>query len=271
VKLAALIGVTLTAVYAQEFEVASIRPAPPQNGARIRVEMSGGPGTSDPERFSCRCSLLMLVMEAYDVKYFQVVGLGSRGGGIYDVAVKVQPGTTKERFRVMLQKFLADRFHMELHRDVREMQGYDLIVAKSGPKMRWAPDEGTLARTVQVPPTASSDISLDRDGFPILPPGKAGMLSLNGRARMQGVGDTMDQLAAKIEHQLDLPVVNSTGLSGKYDFSLYWAGEPAPGGDSSGPSIFSAVESDLGLKLVPKKASVPVIMIDHVDSGPSGN
>ena len=96
------------------------------------------------------------------------------------------------------------------------------------------------------------------------------MLSIDGKARMQGIGETMDQLAARIENQLDLPVVNVTGLSGEYDFSLYWAADSATGADP-GPSIFSAVESQLGLKLDPRKASVPLIVIDHVDSVPSGN
>jgi bla regulator protein blaR1 len=81
----------------------------------------------------------------------------------------------------------------------------------------------------------------------------------------------MDALAAKIENQLDLPVVNSTGLLEKYDFSLYWAAESATGSDNSGPNIFSALESELGLKLSPKKASVPLILIDHIDSAPTGN
>jgi uncharacterized protein (TIGR03435 family) len=68
-KLAAVIAVTFAAAYGQEFEVASIRPSPLQNGPRIRVRMEGGPGTNDPTRFSCRCSLSVLVMEAFNVKY----------------------------------------------------------------------------------------------------------------------------------------------------------------------------------------------------------
>lgn len=262
---------TFAAVYGQEFEVASIRPSPPQNTPRIRVQMDGGPGTNDPTRFSCRCSLSMLVMEAYNVKYYQVSGLGSRESEIYDIVAKIPLSTTREQFRVMLEKLLTERFHIALHRSSRQMQAYDLIVAKNGPKIKKSADQGAPAGDAQLSSADRTRISLDREGFPVLPSRKAGMISIDAKARMQGVGDTMDQLAAKIENQLDLPVVNSTGILGKYDFSLYWAVEPAGGADNSGPSIFSAVKSELGLKLNPRRVSVPLIVIDHIDSAPIGN
>lgn len=78
----------------------------------------------------------------------------------------------------------------------------------------------------------------------------------------------MGQLVAKIENQLDVPVINATSLSGKYDFTLHWAAESP---DDTGPSIFSAVESDLGLKLSPRQASVPLIVIDHIDPAAAVN
>lgn len=265
-KLVACIVFTCAIVHGQEFEVASIRPSPPQNSRRIRVQMEGGPGTTDPARFSCRCSLTMLVMEADNVKYYQIAGLNSRESDLYDIVAKVPPGTTREQFRVMLQKLLKERFHMTSHYDARQMQAYDLVVAKSGPKIK--DSRGDAAVTDTPHPPDRSKISLDPEGFPVLPPGTIGMLSIDGKARMQGVGDTMDQLAAKIENQLDLPVLNATGLSGKYDFTLHWAAE-SPG--STGPGIFSAVESDLGLKLSPRKAPIPLIVIDHINPVAAAN
>jgi uncharacterized protein (TIGR03435 family) len=270
-KLAASVVLAFATIYGQEFEVASIRPSPPQNSQRIRVQMDGGPGTNDPTRFSCRCSLSMLVMEAYAVKYYQVAGVGSRESEIYDIAAKVPLGTTREQFRIMLQKLLAERFHLVLHRGTRKMQAYDLSVAKSGPKMKRSVAEGASADNTEPPVPDRSKISLDQEGFPILPAGRSGMLYMAGKVRMQGVGETMDQVAAKIENQLDLPVVNSTRLLGKFDFSLYWATESVTGADNSGPSLFSAVESQLGLKLSPRRESMPLIVIDHIDSAPSGN
>jgi uncharacterized protein (TIGR03435 family) len=269
-NLAAVIVLTFTTIYGQEFEVASIRLSPPQNSQRIRVRMDGGPGTNDPTRFSCRCSLSMLVMEAYNVKYYQIAGLGSRESEIYDTAANVPPAATREQFHIMLQKLLAERFHLVLHRSVRKMRAYDLIVAKNGPKIKRSVADEASADNTEPPLPDRSKISLDEEGFPILPLGRLGMLYMAGKVHMQGVGDTMDQVAAKLENQLDLPVVNSTQLLGKYDFSLYWAVESA-GADNSGPSLFSAVESQLGLKLSPKNASVPLIVIDHIDAAPSGN
>lgn len=266
-KLVACIVFTCAIAHGQQFDAASIRPSPPQNSRRIRVQMDGGPGTTDPARFSCRCSLTMLVMEAYNVKYYQIAGLNSRESDLYDIIAKVPPGTTRERFRLMLQKLLADRFHMALHYDARQMPAYDLVVAKSGPKIKNSQDYAAATGNPHPSPDRST-ISLDPEGFPVLPPGTVGVLSIDGKARMQGVGDTMDQVAAKIENQLDLPVVNATSLSGKYDFTLHWAAESP---DTTGPSIFSAVESDLGLKLSPRKASVPVIVIDHIDPAAAAN
>lgn len=212
----------------------------------------------------------MLVMEAYDVKYFQVTGLGSRESEIYDIVAKLSPESTRKQFRVMLQNLLAERFHLALHRGERQMQAYDLIVSKSGPKIKRSDSQGASRRNNLLDAADRSKTYLDQEGFPVLPPGRIGMLSIDGKARMQGLAENMDQLAARIELQLDLPVVNATGLLGEYDFSLYWAAESAAGGDS-GPSIFSAVESQLGLKLDPRKVSVPLIVIDHIDSAPSGN
>jgi uncharacterized protein (TIGR03435 family) len=250
-KFAMLTAFAVAAIYGQEFEVASIRAAPPPAGPRIRVGMDGGPGTGDPTTFSCRCSLSMLVMEAYGVKYFQVAGLGSREGELYDIGAKVPAGATREQFRVMLQKLIAERFGMTLHRGSREMQAYDLVVAKNGPKMKESVER----------------VNLDQEGFPKIPAGQAGMVSVKGRARMQGIGETMPQLAARISNQLDLPVMDSTRLVGTYNFSLYWAAES----DSSGPSIFSAVEAQLGLKLSSRKEAVPIVVVNHIDAVPGGN
>ena len=87
---------------------------------------------------------------------------------------------------------------------------------------------------------------------------------------MQVFNETMDQLASRISNQLDMPVINATGLRGRNAFGLYWAGQSVDA-DAASPNLFSAVESQLGLRLQPRKAAVTIIVIDHVDRTPTEN
>jgi uncharacterized protein (TIGR03435 family) len=167
---------------------------------------------------------------------------------------------------MILQKLLSNRFKMSLHRELKQMQAYELVVAKNGPKMK----ESVPEVTVQEATVSGSRIALDPEGFPILPSGQSGYASVNGRARMQVVSETMDQLASRISNQLDMPVINATGLGGRYAFGLYWAGQSVDA-DAASPNLFSAVESQLGLRLQPRKAAVPILVIDHVDRTPTEN
>jgi uncharacterized protein (TIGR03435 family) len=278
------------------FEVASIKPSAKPTSQRIRVSIEGGPGTNDPTLFECRnCSVSMLMMRAYEVKYHQLAGPGSRSEELFDITARVAEGTTKDQFQIMLQNLLADRFKLTFHREMREMQTYQLVISKNGPKIKESvEDDGR--HTIAAPPTRMSnaaadgsvDPGVDKDGFPILPPGRAGMIVINGRVRMQGVGESMDQLSSWLANQLDVQVIDSTGLKGKYDFSLYWtvdsirgglspvagseAGTPlTPARGDSGPTLFDAIQSQLGLKLEQKKGPVEIIVVDHVEKTPTGN
>ena len=267
-KLAMLTALCIRYLSGQGFDVASIKPSAPPSSQRIRVTFEGGPGTADPTRFSCRnCSLSLLVMRAYDVEYHQVAGLNSRTE-FYDIAAKVPEGTSKDQFRMMLQKLLSNRFKMSLRREMKQTQAYELVVGKNGPKMKESVPEVTVQEATV---SRSSQIVLDAEGFPILPTAQSGYVSVNGRARMRVFNETMDQLASRLSNQLDMPVINATGLAGGYDFGLYWAGRSVDATDDASPNIFSAVESQLGLRLRPRKAAVTIIVIDHVDRAPTEN
>jgi uncharacterized protein (TIGR03435 family) len=271
-KYVALLAFVFASANGQEFEVASIRPSALPTSQRIRVTFDGGPGSTDPTRFTCRnCSLSILVMRAYNVEYHQVAGLGSRASELYDIVAKIAEGATKQDFQLMLQELLRERFKMTIHRETREMQAYELVVAKNGPKIRESSPETSAEGSSSPPGPQTSQISLDRDGFPVLPAGKGGYASVKGRARMQVFNETMDQLSSRISNQLDMPVANATGLAGRYDFSLYWAGDTLEPMNDGGPSLFSALESQLGLRLIGKKAHVTIIVVDHVDRVPSEN
>jgi uncharacterized protein (TIGR03435 family) len=206
-------------------------------------------------------------MHAYDVEYDQIVGLDSRTE-LYDIEAKVTAGATKHQFRVMLQKLLSTRFNMSLHRETKLKQAYELVVGKNGPRIKKAverEDDYVAAAS------SASKNALDPEGFPILPSGQSGYASVNGRARMRVLNGTMEQLASKLSNQLDMPVIDATGLAGGYDFDLHWSGRTADGTDDSSRNLFSAVESQLGLRLRPRKAAVTIIVIDHADRVPTEN
>jgi uncharacterized protein (TIGR03435 family) len=251
------------------FEVASIKPSAKPTSQRIRVSIDGGPGTNDPTLLECRnCSVSMLMMRAYDVKYYQLSGPGSRSEELFDITARIAEGTTKEQLRLMLQNLLADRLKLTLHREIREMQTYLLVVAKKGPKI----NASTAGRALN----------------PSLAPSGTGMAVIDGQVRMRGIGESMEQFSSWLANQLDLQVIDSTGLKGKYDFSLYWAADsvrgalapvagaeasaPLTGGrGDSGPTLFDALQSQLGLKLEQKKGPVEIIVVDHVEKTPTGN
>ena len=169
---------------------------------------------------------------------------------------------------MMLQKLLSERFNMSLHRETKQMQAYELVTGKNGPTMKKS-DTGEAVQAAAA--SNSSRIVLDPDGFPVLPISQSGYASVNGRARMQVTNETTDQLASRLENQLDMPVINATDLAGRYDYGLYWAGPSVDGADDASPNLFSAVESQLGLRLQPRKAAVSIVVIDHVDRVPAEN
>ena len=117
-----------------EFEVASVKPAPPPSGNMIRIGMGGGPGTPDPGRLNYEfVNLRMVLGEAYGVKSYQISGSSLLDTERFNMTAKVPPGTTKEQFRVMLQNLLADRFGLKLHREKKDLQAYSLVVGKGAP------------------------------------------------------------------------------------------------------------------------------------------
>jgi uncharacterized protein (TIGR03435 family) len=152
---------------------------------------------------------------------------------------------------VMFQQIMVERFGLRFHHETRELSVYALVVAKNGTKM-----------------TASTLRPNDSAGIQ----GEPGVLS-PGRGKETGRGTTMKFLAEDLSLQLGREVVDHTGLTGRYDFTLTWTpdngasatGGSAPSGENQGPSLFTAVQEQLGLKLQPVKAPVDVVVIDHLE------
>lgn len=319
-KRAAPAGLLLWAscvIYAQTanklltFDVASIKPAAvPVPGRAMMAAPTGGPGTPDPGRIHYPfMTLKALLLNAYDVKPYQIQGPQWLDTERFDVSATMPPETTKEQFRAMLQNLLAERFKLTIHRETKQLPMYSLVVAKSGPKMKESnpaspPDDN--ANSASPPPLAAPKIG--PDGFPALPPSATGrvglfLMMMPGRGRLVGQQQAMLDLADRLTGLLSRPVGDATGLTAKYDFTLTFSPEgmnapmgtptgpgtmvpvapPMPSGAIDGaaparlpegdnlPDVFRAVKEQLGLELEPKKGPVELIVIDHVEKMPTEN
>jgi uncharacterized protein (TIGR03435 family) len=268
----------------------------------MRVGGTGGPGTKDPTRIQYEnMSLSNLITMAYDLKRYQYSGPSWLETERFDITAKIPEGATREQFRVMMQNLLADRFKLVVHREPKEMSGFLLVVARNGPKIKPteeqpAPKDG--APDGPPPGGGPPRIQMDKEGFPILPsvgPGGRGgpmTIMMNGRARSQMSGSTMEQFAGFLANQIGKPVTDATGVQGKYDFSIYWASDrgieggplpppPPPGAGGpiertpdateSGPNIYTALQEQLGLKLDAKKVTVDLLVVDRCEKVPTEN
>ena len=143
----------------------------------------------------------------------------------------------------MLQPVLADRFGLKAHIEQREMPVYELIVAKGGPKLKAAtPDEGRGAHML-----------------------------MDGHGKIDCANATLAGLPGILNREVGRPVLDKTGLTGKYTFTVEYVPESAVATDQSGgPSIFTAIEEQLGLKLQPAKAPMDVVVIDSIEQ-PAAN
>jgi uncharacterized protein (TIGR03435 family) len=251
-----------------QFDVASIKPAPPPDMRGMRVSSRGGPGTDDPGMFRCEnCAVSGLISRAFDIRDYQLSGPDWMQNARFDVSAKIPPGATKEQFGQMLQNLLADRFKMTFHRDKKEMPVLNLVLAKNGPKFKESvpteinPDD---------PPPPPGPPQKDANGFPILPKRKGMSMSIsNDRAAVSSSEEAMSEFAGMLSGQLRLPVIDATGLTGKYDLAMTWVPGNAP--DNPGPTIYTALQEQLGLKLESKKGSVDIIVIDHLEKTPTEN
>jgi bla regulator protein blaR1 len=158
---------------------------------------------------------------------------------LYAAMQKMTSTQQREQVDLMEQSLLADRFKLKVHFETRETPGYDLVVAKAGPKLTPAKE------------------------------GEATRISMSGNT-MTATAATLDQWGGG-PFIGSSPVVNKTGLTGKYDFTLTWTNQlTADDSGSDAPSLFTAVQEQLGLKLVPTRQQVEVIVIDHIER-PSEN
>jgi uncharacterized protein (TIGR03435 family) len=274
IVVAALTVFTAAGAQTAQFEVASIKPSPPPEGMFVRTTFNGGPGTPDPGTFRCEnCSLTMLIMRAYDLKDYQFSGPGWADSTRFNISAKIALGTTKEQFQEMQQSFLADRFKFTFHREKKELAVYELVVVRAGPKFKESAKAAPPADDGP-PPLPPGPPKTDAGGFPVLPPGRGPLMMVlaNGHATMRSAEESMAEFAGRLADQVRRPIADQTGLKGKYDFTLNWVIEgPGYSTDEPGPTIFQALQDQLGLKLESKKGMVDMLVVDHVEKTPTEN
>jgi uncharacterized protein (TIGR03435 family) len=230
-----------------------------------------------------------MAFHAYSLKRYQISAKSYADTAAFNVTAKVAPGATAEQVKGMLRNLLAERFKLVFHYDKKELPVYDLVVAKGGLKMREPAPEAAGA----APPPFVSENKLpkDADGFPIYtaPRGSMRMFRANGLERPVGAEVPVATLVSYVENYVGRPVIDSTGVTAKYDFIVNFASESlaasgpaapspsqdgvAPGIDDSrgGLTILAALEKQLGLRLEPTKAMVDVFVIDHAEKAPTEN
>jgi len=229
------------------FDVASVKPASPSDTRGATFEFTPGGGLKITNG-----TLRGIIETAYNIRDFQIVGgAGWLNSDRYTISARSAPGAPSDipQTRVKLQAVLAQRFQLRVHRETRELQIYALVVAKGGPKL--------LSAWVST--------------------GEQTVMGIRAECgRMTGTMASMTNLRIYLERQLNRPVVDQTDLPGKYNFEFDWTPDagpcPRPAGtdgvaadSSDGPSLFTALQEKLGLKLESTKGPVEVIVVDHAE------
>jgi uncharacterized protein (TIGR03435 family) len=223
---------------APTFEVATIKPAATSSDGHTHINYPPN------DRFSAtNITLLALMQWSYGVPERQILeGPSWLSLTRFDIQAKADIGDQiksltsdegNELKRRMVQALLADRFQLKLHEETRTLPAYDLVVARGGPKVQPSQSHG---KSIGV-----------------------------GRTHFNGQGLGMTSIAEELSKITGRVVVDKTGLTGRYDFNLLWTTDDAFATDSDPPTLFTAIQEQLGLKLEPAKEPVPVLIVDHVD------
>ena len=229
-----------------EFAVVSVKPSQADCCTGYGIGRGGSHGT--------HVTLQALIGLAYRVPPFQITGgAGWVTSDRFDVECKADdPNTDTDQLRLMLQSMLEDRFRLKLHRETKESAVYALVVSKGGPKIRSSTDQSSPDDTGPARPG---------DG-----PNHGGILLGNGM--LIGNAVMLSRFATVLSPQLERTVIDRTGLTGRFDIQLHWSpdinGKP-PETTSDAPSIFTAMQEQLGLKLESGKGPVELIVIDRAE------
>lgn len=255
------------------FEVISIRPGTGRpvtvNGMQIVGAMRGGPGSSDPERFTGNSvSLRDLVLSAYGINRHQLSGPGWIETARYDVDAKIPPGATRDQFKLMLQGALEDRFKVKLHHETRDVPSYNLVVAKGGLKLTDSVPTDACSRGARPIGGACPEGAVYKSGIAKSEGSERTTLSMSppGASRIiSGSAVPLSTLVGMLEPAAGGSIINDkTGLTDKYNLRLEFAFALTTQDDTPLPTLLTALE-DIGLKLESARIALDVLVIDHIE------
>jgi len=259
-----------------KYEVASIKATAETENRRTMMMTPDGTSMHGVD-------VQMLLQQAFGVESDRILGApGWVKSNRYDIEAKVAPEEAPkmeklkvEERREMLLPLLQERLNLKYHHESRELPTYVLVVAKGGPKLTQSKPGSPVP-----PPSNTPGATPGPGGPPRDPIGNRGMMMMNP-GRIEAHGGGMFLLSHALSALVGRTVVDKTGLTGNYDFSLNWTPDESmrnlmggPGGgpekgdadpEAGGPSLFTAVQEQLGLKLESQKDTLDVIVIDHID------
>ena len=229
---------------APSFDVASLKPSPPPPGDTYNANLGS---IRNGEVALTNATLVDCIKFAYGlVSDDQTAGPGwvKSKSVRFDVLAKAPPSTPRDQLLLMLRTLLTERFHLAMHSERRAFSHYALAVGKSGPKLH----------------------EVERD------PATSHMIYRIGSLTHNQI--SMPTLALLLSRQMGEMVLDETGLNGVYELKLEWTPEASrnvPEPPENGPSVFTALQEQLGLKLEARKDAVEVLVIDHADQVPVEN
>ncbi len=217
---------------APTFDVASVKPNHSGEGTAITHNMGAD---VQMRNVPLRAYILM----AYDIPDYQLQAPDWVRSERYDIAAKAAPDTPHEIISRMMQALLAERFQLTVHRESKTLSAYVLVVGKNGPKLKESKADSPKGGT--------------------------------SKTHLSAQKATMAKLAEMLGRVLGGPVADRTGLTGFYDAELTWTPDDGKNADSSGPSIFTAIQEQLGLKLETSKFTADVLVVDRANKIPTEN
>jgi uncharacterized protein (TIGR03435 family) len=236
----------------REFDVVSVKPSAPEEHNSFMLQALPG-GTVRMLGMPLR----MMIMQAYGVKAFQLSGgpdwIRTERWDVLGKAEGFNSPIPRDQVNLMIQSMMAHRFHLKVHDETKEESVYALVVDKDGPKLT---------------PSAGDERQF-RPGY--------GSLAVK-KGRMGSLADWLSRGLGRV-------VIDKTDLNGEYGYALNWAPDPGEGGpesigmppeapsphpEATGPTIFTALKEQLGLRLVSQKGPVKIVVIDRADK-PSDN
>ena len=245
-----------------EGQVAGAAAVPVYDAVAIKPNKSGSGSTrisTNDGRFQAtNVSLLNLLENAYGIRSGLISGIsGWADSARYDINAKQidydpKVNQTKEQRQAMMAALLEDRFHVKVHVEVKELPVYDLVVTKDGPKFKESSPEPAVEADAPKKPSNRGNMNVS---------------GRNGAMELTSWANPMTSFVGSLSNLVDRTVIDKTGLKGEYDFHLQWTSDsaPQPVADDAAPVLFTAMQEQLGLKLVPSKGPVNTLVVDHVE------